>query len=470
MFGVTQTNIVDSDAARHAMNGAFLYDLVRTGHVLHPIAYAWSYYSQLPALSMPFHPPLFPAIEAGFYAIFGVNLFAARLAVAICVGISAFLLYRLVLATFHRASIAAAVTVTAFSSWTLQFVARDVMLEFPALVFTLAALYCLRDIAKSYPMRRAIPFALFAGAAVWTKQHAVFLGLVPFVDLVLARRWRTFRQPWLWISSALFGAEVIALVAISRRFHGAGADQLSTSTSAIYYILTSTLPSYFQWITGDLLGLPGLLLLGVAAVSVWNWRKHDAQAPSMSLYWAWVLAVFAVLIDLGPIARRYLFFVLPAVSAIMYGWLFYGTRRLLGEKRAQWLVGAFALAFFLSGLRAPFDYLHGPAEAAQLVVNGKPERVLYAGDGDGNFIFAVRSLDSKMQTTVIPAIKLPAKFWESGDIGALCRRYNINWVVFENTPRCASLVRVQRLASSGRYPGTVDSAAFHAIPVARGIG
>jgi 4-amino-4-deoxy-L-arabinose transferase-like glycosyltransferase len=114
LYGVNRTDIVDTDAARHAMNGAFLYDLIRTGHLLHPITYAKAYYSQLPALSMPFHPPLFPSIEAIFFALFGVSLLTARVTVAVAVAISAILFYRLALATVKRPIIAACITLTTF--------------------------------------------------------------------------------------------------------------------------------------------------------------------------------------------------------------------------------------------------------------------------------------------------------------------------------------------------------------------
>ena len=50
------------------------------------------------------------------------------------------------------------------------------MFEFPALAFALAALYCLRDLDRGYPLGRALLFAVFASASVWTKQHGVFLG------------------------------------------------------------------------------------------------------------------------------------------------------------------------------------------------------------------------------------------------------------------------------------------------------
>src|SRR4029077_11664838 len=129
MWGVGNTDVVDTDAARHAMNGAFIYDMIRGGHIMHPIEYAKQYYGHLPALSMPYHPPLFPAIEALSFALFGVKLLTARLAVAVSVGICALVLYWLVQSTLASNILAACVTLTTLSLWTDQLVSRDVMLE-----------------------------------------------------------------------------------------------------------------------------------------------------------------------------------------------------------------------------------------------------------------------------------------------------------------------------------------------------
>lgn len=433
LYGVNKTEIIDTDAARHAMNGAFIYDLVRTGHLLHPIDYGKFYYSRLPSLSIPFHPPLFPAIESVFFALFGVHLLTARLAVALCVGLSAFLLYRLILATLGSAVLAACVTVSTFSLWTCKYVARDVMLEYPALVFALAALYCLRDLRESYPMRRALPFAVFAAAALWTKQHTVFLGAVPFVEALLARRWRRFLEWPLWISSALYGVAVLAIVWFSRLFHGTGIDQISTSSSDVYYIYTSTFNHYSRWIREDFWGMPGILLACSAVVYVWSMRRRDTQKPYLTLYTAWALAIAAILIDLGPVSSRYLFFIMPATMAIGFGWLFYGCRRLWGERWANIVAGVFAAGFFVAGLFIPFDYLRGPEAAARVVVKGKSTRVLYAGDADGNFIFAVREFDPDRQTIVIPVAKVQRNLLKTGDMERICRWYGIEWVVFENT-------------------------------------
>jgi hypothetical protein len=60
--------------------------------------------------------------------------------------------------------------------------------------------------------------------------------------------------------------------------------------------------------------------------------------------------------------------------------------------------------------------------------------VLYAGAGDGNFVFAARALDPNMQITVIPAAKIPHNTFEQTTVEAFCRQYGIEWVVFENVP------------------------------------
>jgi hypothetical protein len=61
-------------------------------------------------------------------------------------------------------------------------------------------------------------------------------------------------------------------------------------------------------------------------------------------------------------------------------------------------------------------------------------RVLYAGQADGNFVFAARALDPGLHTIVIPAQKLPAKTFEPAAFEQFCRQYGIDWVVLEDVP------------------------------------
>ena len=430
--GVGRTDVIDTDAARHAMNGAFVYDLLRTGHWSSPIEYAKSYYGHYPAISMPYHPPLFPAIEALLFAVFGVKLLTARLAIALAAAISAALLFRLARVTLGHPLLAACVTITTFSLWTVQHVAGDVMLELPALAFTFAAVICLRDLDRSYSMRRALCFALFASAAVWTKQHTVFLGGIPILHAVLTRRWRRLVGAPLLVSTVLFSIAVLALIRLSRMFHGTGIDQISTSTSDVYWILTKTLPAYYNWITTALKGLPGVFAAAALGIYAWSARRQQKNRPQLALYFAWVLALSALLIDLGPVSPRYLVFMFPATIMIGYAWLFHGCSRLWSERTANLVIAGFAAAWFAVGMFVPVESLRGPKAAAEVVVQGTPARVLYIGPADGNFVFAVRTLDPQLQMTVLPAGKLPRKMLEDIGIETFCRRYGIEWVVFEN--------------------------------------
>ncbi len=88
-----------------------------------------------------------------------------------------------------------------------QYVANDVMLEFPALAFLLASLYFVREPIDG---RHLYAFAAIAGAAVWTKQNALFLGLVPFAYVFFRRDWQVLSRKTIWLASALFGAAVAA--------------------------------------------------------------------------------------------------------------------------------------------------------------------------------------------------------------------------------------------------------------------
>jgi 4-amino-4-deoxy-L-arabinose transferase-like glycosyltransferase len=428
--GVRHTGVVNPDASRHAMNGVFIYDMVRTGHLMHPIAYAKEYYAHFPVLSMPYHPPLFPAIESLFFAVFGVNLLAARLAVALAVGVSAVLLYRLIQVTLGSQALAACVTVTMLSLWSAQWSARDVLLEFPVLAFTLAALYCLRDIDRTYPLDRAMWFAAFATAAVWTKQQAVFLGAVPVIWAVLNRRWRLLLGRSIWISSLAFGAAVVVLISLSAPFNYAGVNKVS-SPAAMHWILARTVPQYAQMIVAEFKGLPVVFACCAIASYAWAVYKRGWQKLGLSLYFAWILSLSMLLFFLNAVDVRYLFLLYPAVIAVMYVLLFRGCAYLWGEARAWYVPAALTAVWLVVGLLSPIIFLRGPGEVAALVAQRTPARILYIGRTFAPFSFALRSLDPRMDVVVIPAGKVPASTFEPKALEEFCRRFAINWIVVE---------------------------------------
>ncbi|OYV35282.1 MAG: hypothetical protein B7Z80_18815, partial [Rhodospirillales bacterium 20-64-7] len=69
-----------SDAPRHALNGAFLMDMVRDHPWRDPAGWAMQYYIRYPSLTILFYPPFFYAVEAAFYAVMGVSHAVAQMA------------------------------------------------------------------------------------------------------------------------------------------------------------------------------------------------------------------------------------------------------------------------------------------------------------------------------------------------------------------------------------------------------
>jgi len=426
--GLEANNIIDTDAARHAMNGAFVRDLVASGSVLQPIEYGKQYYGRLPSLSMPYHPPLFPAIEALFFWALGVNLFAARLAVALAAGVAVYLLYRLILATHSSHALAAAVVLTFFLWPPSQLAAADVMLEFPALAFLLGAIWCLRGIGHEYSLRAGILFALLAGAGVWSKQHAVFLGLVPFAYIILSRRFRLLGQKTIWISSALFGAQVIGLWMLNRPFNRSGGDQAPPPNE--FGAIAIHNADYYRHALGRYIGDAGVLLLvGILLLSLidaWAERRLVGRA----LYPAWAATGLLMLLWLGAYDIRYLMFVLPPLVVMAYAALARLARMV--SLRWAWVApAAVAAAFAARDVTMPTPFLRGPAESAAAVLQHSPKRVLYCGMADGNFIFSVRSLDRSRSTAVLSGDRLPPSVFEVEAFEKFAHRYGVEYVLIE---------------------------------------
>ena len=72
------------DSAVHAMDGVLIHDWVRAGAKawVSPISFAEAQYAHYPSLGIGRHyPPGFAVVEAGFFAVFGISIFSARLCV-----------------------------------------------------------------------------------------------------------------------------------------------------------------------------------------------------------------------------------------------------------------------------------------------------------------------------------------------------------------------------------------------------
>ncbi len=423
--GLSSACPVDPDAARHAMNGVFLHDLVQSGKLAHPVQYAKAYFSRLPALSLPYHPPLFPAIEALFFFGLGVNLLAARLAIAVMAAASVVFLTKLLLATHRSHAVALGSAFVFFSLPSVQRVSCDVMLEIPALLFALWAVWLLRDLETGFTMRHALAFALAGGAAVWTKQNTLYLGLVPFLYAAIARRWAVLRERAIWIGSALFGCFFAVLTALSAAAGASGNPRWSHA--GILEIVRHNIGFYLGALRDEFGTIgAGVILLALAA-AVLKPKKGDG------LYGAWALAVFALVVVLPPYDSRYLIFAYPALIALGLIALQRLAARPLGLERAWVVPGVAAGMLFAINISTPASMLLGPSQAAAAIMPRGPHRILYCGHANGGFIFRVRTLDSNMRVAVVRGDKLPDSALSPEGFEKFAHDYGIQYVALEHT-------------------------------------
>ncbi len=450
----------DTDAARHAMNGVFIHDLLRHGVPVPVVAFAKSYYSRYPSLSMPYHPPLFPAFEALFLFVLGVNYFAARVAIAVTTALAAWLLYKLALRTHGSQAFAAVSTILFFSLSSSVILASDVMLEMPTLVLILAAMHLLPGLDGGWGLRRGMAFALTAAAAVWTKQNAVFLGLVPFVYAAFERRWRALVSAALLIPACVFGAFVVALAALAMVIGITGNRQWPPFRPLP--ILSHNVP-YYADVMREEFGAAGVVLIAIAILAALAMLRGRGVSRENVPYLAWAACVFAVAFLMPPYDFRYIFFAYPALAIVVSSVLHRAGLRLLPAKFAWTLPAALAAAWFATHITTSPYFVRGPAETAKLLAPVHAERILYCGRSNGNFIFALRALDPELRSATIRGDKLPRGIFQDGAFEKFAHDYGIQFVVmerslvqrpwdrlFESAPESFELVRELPLSSSDR--------------------
>jgi 4-amino-4-deoxy-L-arabinose transferase-like glycosyltransferase len=432
--GIETGGIVWTDAARHAMNGALIHDWLREGPWLAPGDYARWYYAHWPALSLGYHPPVFPVIEAFAFLVIGVGSFAARLVVALATGISVLLLYRLVLTTHKSPAIALLSAVGFFALPLTQSLAQHVMLEMPALVFVLLALLALPRQDEPFTAWRGFVFVLFTATAIWTKQLSVFLGAIPVVAAVFAGRREWLRSRALWGSVVSCGVAFLALTVFELAF-GPASPRRFAVFRGFPRVLASNSQVYLEalFATRSLAVLTALVVLAaIAMVHRRRWREF--LAPD-SLYWAWLVSVMAALMLGEWNSPRYLFFAYPALVTLAVVAFHRFLSCALSPQRVAAVLTAATAAMCILALNSIPPRLTGPAEAARLVAADHPTRVLYAGESDGHFTFELRSATGNTDAVVIRGERLPRVIYSSAAFEDFAARYAVSHVVLEEIER-----------------------------------
>lgn len=403
-------NFYWSDAPRHALNGVFVKDLLVDVPFGAPQEYAFRYYAQYPALTILFYPPLFYALSAPFYLLFGVSHSTAILVVFLHYAALAWGSYRLAGLWLPRTlALLCAATVAALPE--VAFWGRQVMLEIPAFAFLVWSAYAFVRYLRGAPARWLYLACALLVLGMYTKISVVFM--VPVYALMLFGRqgFGALRDRHVWAAILISAIGLLPLMVLTLKFGQANmqsvtgiADaEVSRASLAGWLWYLKQLPSQMGW-----LALAGALAGCAAWIGAQLRRRTATQAAAREPLvffglWFGLGYLFFSSIDLKE-ARHSVFLLYPAVFAAC------SALQLLRRPQPGLLLGtALAIGTLVQTLATrPVFAVEGYAQAAQYLAQHAPRdsAVLFSGYRDGAFVFNLRAREDRRDLSVVRADKL----------------------------------------------------------------
>lgn len=388
-----------SDSPRHALNGVFVMDLIKAMPLDDPAGYAYRYYAQYPALTILFYPPLFYAISAPFYAVFGVSHETALAVVALhylALGLGCWRLARFWLPA--APSLAFAVLVLWLPE--VAFWGRQVMLEVPAFAFLVWS-----AVAVMAYLRCGHARWLYLGAALlvlgmYTKISVAYMGLVFVVLLAQRDGWAVLRNRHHWRVGVLALVGLVPLAVLTLKFGQANVQSVTGVADAVasraswqgwvWYL--RQIPEQAGWL------LVVLALLG-SALAVWRGRR------GLGFWWLSFAVGYLFFSSIDLKEARHSLFLLTTV-------VFFAVLALHVLVPARFQAGAMALLVLatagLTVFHRPVYFVDGYARAAAEVAQLTPPNgaVMFSGYRDGSFVFNMRAREDRRDIHTLRADKL----------------------------------------------------------------
>jgi hypothetical protein len=425
-----------SDAPRHALNGAFVKDLI-AAMPAHPAAWAMQYYVKYPALTILFYPPLFYVISAPFYGLFGVAHATALVVVLLhyfALALGLYLLARCWMSPI--ASIAVGLAVMAAPGIALW--GRQIMLEVPSAAFAVwAALLLRRHIAKGRPVALYLAAFLLL-CATYTKITAIFLFPVFAAALLTAQGPALFRQRHAWIVAGLTALGLLPVIYLTIAFGSANVQSVTGIPDAS---VSRASIAGWTWYARQMPSQLGWPLLALAILGVSPAFRRLARSD-LVLLGGWFVLGYLLLSSIDLKEARHALVILP-VALLAAGMTVYA---LLPERVAG---PAFLLLVVSTGVytwrAAPTPYVEGYREAAEWIVREAPRDavIVFSGKRDGSFIFNLRAGPREdigvlradklfLEVAVRRELGVKQKLMSEQDIGDLLDRDGVSYVVAQD--------------------------------------
>jgi len=405
--GIATSEFLMADAAYHGMDGIFVLDLVRD----HPgfnnlYDYALQYYVKYPAVKIGFYPPFFAAVEAVFYAVFGISVFSARLTVLFFAIIAMIYLFKLIRLIYNEKIAFYACLLFITTPFVIKW-ARMTMLEMPTLALIIVAVYCFYNYIELKRPKYKYYFIFFTIAALYSKQTAVFIIPLFFLYILFTKKVkRLLDKDVLLVGTALL-LLVLPLAIITLKL---GGKNIQHSIGSIGWAYEARNVLYRIWTYPKFLPIiftyPVLILSAISVVFL----KKDFYKSI--LLFAWLISFYLLFTYINVKVMRYAyfwlppFFVLAGLSLDKMGW-----------KIKKVSLGTILFVFifiyqFYTGFTHNKPIYSGYENAAKYILAQPTNKVFFQGRGigQGNFIYQIRRLDNKRRMVVYRGSKILASF------------------------------------------------------------
>jgi glycerol uptake facilitator-like aquaporin len=439
--GIASGGLGWSDAPNHTFDGIFILEFFKQ----HPsgglCAWAEQFYLHHPALGIVvYYPPGFAIFEAVIFGLFGVNIVTARLTVLLFAAGACLLVYALGRRWFDRwTGLFAALLLVTCPHGTLWL--RDVMLEWPATFWILAAVFAYDtdriDFAQGHHRRWAVGLFLCLIMTYMTKQTAGFIFPVLILHAAITggiARGSYMRQGR-FIGPVLLAAICIGAYHLWARQYAALPGQLLRPDF--------DLSQAINW-PGEILGWP---LLGVAALGMVTLIARPLNCTHLLLL-LWFGAWTGFCLSISAKEPRYFFYAIIPLCFAAPRFLMAPERMIVWRRdRGRIVLLSLLVASQWTLTRSQFvgplpDY--APA-VCELAGRADADLVLVDAVRDGEFVFDIYQ-NKEAQQRLIPlrASKVLyaraarekysyQQFVQTPDeIVGLLNRYGIRYIVIES--------------------------------------
>ncbi len=453
--GITTGGFGWSDAPQHTFDGIFVLEFVKQWPIDNPMRWAEQFYFRHPALGIGVYwPPGFAAFEAAMFAAFGVSITTARATVLLFAFGAGLLMASLGRRWFDRPTglLVALLLITCphGALWL-----NDVMLEWPATFWILAAVWAYQKDRDTRRLRWSILLALCVVMAFLTKQTAGFILPVLVLHAILGRDRRAYLlRPALPVSLAIAAPAIVAYVLATHDYSALPPQLLRPSLDVLFY--TRRLPEIVGW-PMLLLAVLGIGIFIAAHVTSLRGNKDERPGPNAragSLLLIWFVAWTAFISLIAAKEPRYFFFALPPLCFAAVRFFIRPADRDAPEHAITWkrniprlallaalIITQATLARVRSTGRLP-DYAPAVAELAKkpdadlvlvdAVRDGQLIFDLYQKPNTRNKIIPIRA--SKLLYARAARMKYGARIFvkTEQDIIDLLDRYGIRYIVIES--------------------------------------